>query len=248
LSLLSAYAYGDSQVKLTVLYNNIPFNRSLKTDWGFSCLVQGMEKTILFDTGSDGDILLSNMKTLGLDPGLVDLVVISHTHSDHTWGLWELLSENANVTFYVPGSFPSSFQEKITQAGAGVISVSAPTEIIKGVYTTGEMGETIVEQSLVVESEQGLILITGCAHPGIVEIAGKAKEIGNQRILLAMGGFHLMGYGTHQLRTIAAELAEIGIKKIAPSHCTGADAIRIFRELWKDDFVDGGCGATVVIP
>ena len=62
-------------VTITILYDNNPgdSDERLETAWGFSCLVEGLEKTILFDTGGDSAMLLRNMRTLGLDPMRVNL-------------------------------------------------------------------------------------------------------------------------------------------------------------------------------
>ena len=62
--------------------------------------------------------------------------------------------------------------------------------LCKNVYLTGEMGFSIKEQSLILNTPEGLIVITGCAHPGIVEIVKKAKAMLNRDIYLAIGGFH----------------------------------------------------------
>jgi len=48
-------------LRLTVIFNNVPFDTDLRTSWGFSCLIQGTEQTILFDTGGDGNILLGGV-------------------------------------------------------------------------------------------------------------------------------------------------------------------------------------------
>ena len=80
-------AFEGNQIKVTILYDNYIHTEGTKSDWGYSCLIEGTEKTILFDTGTKGDILMYNMRQLNIDPKKVDLVVISHEHGDHTGGL-----------------------------------------------------------------------------------------------------------------------------------------------------------------
>ena len=46
-------AAGPVESSVTILYDNNRFDSQLKTAWGFSCLIRGLEKTILFDTGGD---------------------------------------------------------------------------------------------------------------------------------------------------------------------------------------------------
>ncbi|HHE48055.1 MAG TPA: MBL fold metallo-hydrolase, partial [Candidatus Acetothermia bacterium] len=108
---LSMAAWGDGQLPfiLTILYDNYPFCPGLRTAWGFSCLVELGEQTILFDTGGSADILLSNMRALGIDPGRIQKVVLSHIHGDHVGGLFGLLEENNAVTVYLPACFPKEF-------------------------------------------------------------------------------------------------------------------------------------------
>ena len=93
-------------ITITVVYDNETLVNDLVPSWGFSCLVQGLEKTILFDTGGDGEILLANMEQLGLDPQTVQVIVLSHLHGDHTGGLTDFLRVNPRVTVYLLDVFP----------------------------------------------------------------------------------------------------------------------------------------------
>ena len=72
-----------------------------------------------------------------------------------------------------------------------MIHLIEPLQICAGVFSTGELGSSIKEQSLIVETDAGLIVITGCAHPGIAEITATAKNLRNDKIRLILGGFHL---------------------------------------------------------
>ena len=231
--------------RITVIINNIPYAAHLQTSWGFSCVVEGFDQTILFDTGGDGNILLANMQYLGIDPGAIDAVVLSHIHADHTGGLEAFLGRNPKVTVYLPCSFPPSFQKRIIERGAEVVTVSGPMRLFDRVHSTGEMGEWIKEQALILETSKGLVIITGCAHPGVVDIVRKAGQYLKKEIHLVMGGFHLMGMNTSQIMERIQALRALGVKKTAPSHCTGEAAIARFREAWGDDFISGGCGAVI---
>ncbi|MDH4258456.1 MAG: MBL fold metallo-hydrolase, partial [Candidatus Aminicenantes bacterium] len=161
----SAFSLDKSPITITILYDNYMFTEGTQTDWGFSCLIKGTEKTILFDTGTNPDILMHNIKTLGVNPKEVELVVLSHIHGDHTGGLSSFLKENNKVSVYVPISFPDDFKKGVENTGAKIVSVDKPVAICKGVLTTGEMGTTIKEQGVILDTEKGLVFITGCAHP-----------------------------------------------------------------------------------
>jgi len=233
----------SSMLSITVIFNNVAFDPKLETSWGLSCLVTGTEKTILFDTGGDGRILLQNMAVLGLSPQAVDTVFLSHAHGDHVNGLWEFLKQNSRVEVLVPDSFPQSFTQLVNESGAQVMPVRGPAQICPEVYSTGEMGFGIKEQAMILESPRGLIVITGCAHPGIVNIVRQAIAVRRQPVYMVMGGFHLMGYSEAQTREVINQLTLLGVEKVGPSHCTGDMPRSMFKAAWGGDCLDLGCGA-----
>jgi len=175
-------------MNITIVYDN-KANTGLKSGWGFSCLIEGREK-VLFDTGDNGKKLIYNLGQLNIHPESVSKVVISHNHFDHTGGLKEFLKLNKTAEVFPPRSF------------------SKPTEICPGIYSTGALGTFIKEQSLVINTEKGNVVITGCAHPGLENIIEKSKVLGE--IYGVVGGFH----GFSQLKKLH------GINLIAPCHCT----------------------------
>lgn len=234
-------------IGITILYDNYIFAKELKTDWGFSCLLTGMEKTILFDTGAKGELLLENMEKLKVNPEDVDVVVISHDHGDHTGGLLAFLRKNSNVSVYLPPSCKEPFVRKVKATGARVIIEDGPVEICKGVYLTGPMGERIIEQSMIVETAEGTVVVTGCAHPGINEIVRKSKAILPKDIRLVFGGFLLLQKSEVELRQIISGFRELGVKKTGPTHCTGDQAIKMFKQAYGPDFVRIGVGYTFKI-
>jgi 7,8-dihydropterin-6-yl-methyl-4-(beta-D-ribofuranosyl)aminobenzene 5'-phosphate synthase len=234
-------------ITVTILYDNYKFNQELESDWGFSCLIEGLEKTILFDAGGKGNILLSNMKTMGTDPAKVDIVILSHIHQDHTGGMAGFLDVNHNVSVYLPASFPEQFKKMIKSRGAEIKEVTRPMEIIEGVKTTGELGDQIIEQSLILETPKGSVLITGCAHPDILDIIKKTNEITGTNILAAMGGFHLLSTSEKEVTGIIKEFRNMNVKYAGPSHCSGDETIRLFRESYGENFIRLGAGKVLKI-
>lgn len=235
-------------LSLTVTFNNVGYHPGLETSWGFSCLVEGLDRTLLFDTGGDGNVLLANMERQSIDPGSFNAVFISHMHGDHTGGLDRLLSRNADVDVYLPASASTDFAQAVAARGARVHSIKTATRLFDDAYSSGELGTAPKEQSLVLDTPKGLVIITGCAHPNIVNIVRKVKRQRNKEVYLLMGGFHLLGMDREQLQGIVHDLKQEGVARIAPSHCTGDAAIAMFRQEWGENFVEGGLGAVIKIP
>jgi len=237
----------NSKFDFTVVYDNNPYNPALKTDWGFSCLIQGAEKNILFDTGTQGNILLSNMNLLNINPQDIEIVILSHFHRDHTGGLSSLLNENSNITVYVPSFFPAPFKNSIKEAGASYVDVNSYQKIEENVYTSGIISGWINEQSLILDSEKGIVLITGCAHPRIVNIIKTVKDLTKKDIYLAFGGFHLTGFEDPEINEIIRSFKELGVKKAGPSHCSGKEARELFEKSFGKNYIPIGVGKKISV-
>ncbi len=232
--------------RIDILYDNVPYDRRLINDWGFSCLVKYNGENILFDTGGNGKILLKNMQILGIDPKTVNMIFLSHSHGDHTGGLIEFLRVNHNLDVCLLKSFPERIKQEIRRVGARPIEIgNRPTKLREGIYSTGELGGWIKEQALVLNSPEGAIVITGCAHPGVVEIAKVAKEITGKKIFLLLGGFHLSGLSRSKITDIALALKKLGVIKVAPTHCSGEKARLIFKEIFGKNYIPTGLGARI---
>jgi 7,8-dihydropterin-6-yl-methyl-4-(beta-D-ribofuranosyl)aminobenzene 5'-phosphate synthase len=227
---------------ITVVYDNNPYGKGMETAWGFSCLVKGMEKTVLFDTGGDGKRLLANMGRMGIDPREIDAVVVSHLHGDHTGGLHALLAENRQILAYLPESFPEPFFRDTKKQGAKVMAVRGPMKICEGVYSSGELGTSLREQSLVVSTAKGFVIITGCAHPGIERIVSTVKEKFGGTIFLVLGGFHLTASSREETEAVVVGIKALGVRYVAPCHCTGDMARNIFKKVFGTGFIDTGVG------
>jgi len=236
---------GDEMI-ITTLFDNYQWQSNLKTGWGFSALIQIGDKSIIFDTGADGSILLENIDKLGLKPQEVDALLLSHNHGDHTGGLEQFLSKWGAKKVYIPQSFASRF-EKIVEQYAKLVEVEEAMEIIPSVFTTGEMGTFIIEQSMVMETGKGLVIVTGCAHPGIVKIVRRAKELRQKEVYLVIGGFHLGGKSDREMADIIKAFRSLGVKKVSPSHCTGSHQIELFKEEYGDSFIRNGVGKKIII-
>ncbi len=239
------HAYYPNNLSITIIYDNNPYKEGMETAWGFSCVVEGMEETILFDTGGNGDLLLENMKKMKIDPNKIETVVLSHIHGDHTGGMLKFLEQNSDVRVFFPESFPDSFKEKVNSLGAELLEVNKETQVCKKVYSTGQMGTFIKEQGLILRTEKGIILITGCAHPGILKMAQKADHMFEEDILLVMGGFHLEWAMAGKVKRIIKAFKDINVKYAGPCHCTGEKARAIFKEHFGENYINAGAGKVI---
>jgi uncharacterized protein (DUF885 family)/metal-dependent hydrolase (beta-lactamase superfamily II) len=235
-------------VQITIVYDNTAVEPGLEAEWGFAAWIEYGDRTVLFDTGPGGSMLLGNMAQLGLDPKEIDIVVLSHEHADHTGGLIALLETGLQPVLYVPSGFPSSFKN-LLRARTELVEVEGPLEILPGLHSTGELGTSIggqggalTEQALVIETSDGSVVITGCAHPGIVRIVRAAQQIVPGDIALVMGGFHLSDKTTSAIDSAVASLREVGVKQVSPTHCTGEQAISMFAAEYGEDYIEGGAG------
>ncbi len=195
-------------------YVNILFNQgeSLEgfiSSYGFAALIYNVEtgSYILFDTGSDGDILLHNLSQLGIDVTEISKVVISHNHPEHTKGLESIYNKNNDLEIYVPIENQITYNRKYPLSK--VFGVSEQTEIEKNVYLTGQLGNYLKEQAMLLKTrEEKGILLVGCCHPGLNEIFNAFSNRGNIEAIIG---------GLHNIRVFSSLDS---LKFIGACHCT----------------------------
>ncbi len=200
-------------MKIKILFNSSSDNEELSAGWGLSFLI---DERIMFDTGERGDSLINNINKLKTDLSLVEAVVISHDHWDHTGGLWEILKQRPNIKVYGCPGFNLEFKHKVSEFSSKVIDAENFTLIAPRIYSTGEIigkykGKNISEQALIIKTDNGFSLITGCAHPGIIKILERVKtQLSITKFYAVLGGFHLKNHSrllfikwtTHTLRML----------------------------------------------
>ena len=232
-------------ISLSIVFDNYPCNPDLQSLWGFACLIEMAGQTILFDTGSNGRVLLQNMEKMGLDPASVETLFISHPHWDHIGGLDSVIELAPHLEIVAPDSLSKLYLRDLRGAVRKVSVIDGmPTKVGENLYSIGVMGE-IGEQALVIDMGEGVIVVTGCAHPGIEKIATWAQEMLGKEILLLMGGFHLSDSDHDELERLGASLKSHGVRRLCPTHCTGDLAREMFTGTFGAFYLAGGVGRKV---
>jgi len=236
----------ENRIVITIVYDNYPFDKRLETSWGFACVIDGFGERVLFDTGGDGRVLLANMRTLEIDPKTIDLVVLSHAHGDHTGGLDALLGANPKVRVFMPKAFPEELKRTVRVSGATLVETAEAVKVCEGISTTGVLGRAIAEQGIALAHPEGLIVVTGCAHPGIVALAAAAKKHADRPVFAALGGFHMGSASAARIDAVIEGLRKLGVRRVGPSHCSGDATRRRMKEAFGKDYLDSGLGARLV--
>jgi 7,8-dihydropterin-6-yl-methyl-4-(beta-D-ribofuranosyl)aminobenzene 5'-phosphate synthase len=187
-------------------------------------------------------------------------------HSDAFGERWRQLSDGTREGPY------QQDRQSWEKAGAEIVSLVEPYELAPGCVATGPIprqtdfekgpsnalcrrGSEFVrdaildDQSIVINVKgKGLVVVSGCAHAGIVNTLLYAREIsGVDRIWAVLGGFHLQGAEEHVVSRTIGELKALGPQLVMPCHCTGFEATSRFAAEMPDQFVLGAVGTTLRI-
>ena len=211
-------------MKITILYDNDALDSRLAPDWGFAALIETAGRTILFDTGAKGQILLDNMSLLGICRESIGEIFISHDHWDHTGGLLKILEQNP-VRVYVPDTISEVVPARET------IALTRPAEIHNQIFSTGTLKN--IEQALCIRQDSKVAVIAGCAHPGVDTILAAASELGPVSALI--GGLH----GFSDFAAISA------LDLVCATHCTQHK--HEIQSRFPDTAIAGGAGKIIEI-
>ncbi|MHA1279089.1 MAG: MBL fold metallo-hydrolase [Candidatus Helarchaeota archaeon] len=193
-------------MEIKIIFDN-EARAGFKKGWGFSCLIELNKKRILFDTGTDAKIL-NNLKKFGIPPRSIDLIILSHPHFDHIGGLKFLIPElSPNCSIYVPFFFPVELKMELMSI-CQIHETFGFEHVIENIYIDTARG-ILSEQFCFTDLPSGILLITGCAHPGLDNILTKAKQY-KKPLFGVIGGFH-----NFQKLTLLQKLSFV-----APCHCT----------------------------
>lgn len=237
-------------MEIRVLFNSTGLLDDLSVGWGLSFLI---DNKILFDTGEKGDLLINNINKLKVDLSLIESVVVSHDHWDHTGGLEEILTKKPNTSVYACPGFGVDFKQRIEAFSVKLIQTPYFTKVSHRVYSTGEIlgtykGNNISEQALIIKTEKGFSVITGCAHPGIIKILEKIRaSLSIEKFYAVFGGFHLKDHSNSEINSIIDKFIALKVQKVGATHCSGIKAEESFRERYKDNFLSMNVGDRIMV-
>ena len=276
---------------VTLNENQAPVKSNLIAEWGLSFLLKTEKKTILFDTGRNISVCY-NAQLLGIDLNKIDKIVLSHSHSDHTGGLRQILERmNKKKEIEViahPNIWATKYnryndkpdkymgmpfqQAELEKFGACFHLTNKLIKIADGMVTSGEIplitdyekvnskntkrliledgnykeDEILDDQAIFFKTEQGLIIIAGCAHRGIINTLYHARKItGVNQIYAVIGGAHLIEASEERLNQTIDALQELNIKKIGLCHCTGLRAASLLFQKFPNQFININSGTVL---
>src|SRR5277367_3657416 len=189
-------------------------------EWGFAAIVEADGHRILFDTGARPETVLNNARELKVSLSDIPDVVLSHNHGDHTGGLKTLRQQFPQSFTVLHAGKGITYPRKprtfsLDDYTGRAIQYDHPAQIYPGVWLTGPVPRKYPERnwsgkgqvqtadgwqednlpedmSLIFNTAQGLVLLSGCGHAGVVNTLEYAREtIRKAPLYAAIGGFHL---------------------------------------------------------
>ncbi|MBN1293463.1 MAG: MBL fold metallo-hydrolase [Candidatus Latescibacteria bacterium] len=171
---------------------------------------------------------------------------------------------------YTVNPIGSPVQKELIESRCGSLNLcSGPVEILPGIFTTGEIPrETFFEdtggdffldtacskpdripddQALYIESSQGIIVLLGCAHSGVVNTLDYvSKHTGSDKIFAVLGGMHLLRASQERLEATAEAFTRYDVRMIAPCHCSGIRAVTFIKSKFPDRFIECSTGSRYI--
>ena len=256
-------------IRITVLVENSVHRQGLVAEHGLSFHVQSGEHSLIFDAGQT-DLAVINAETLRLPLDRVEAMVMSHGHYDHTGGVTAMFDVVPEARVYLHrAAFEKKFSQNSGQSRSigmsdcvaqairhrtgGFIETTARTEILEGVFVTGEIPRANIyedtggaffldaegtrrdplvdDQALVIDLGRSVVLLLGCAHSGVVNTLDHIQGLTNGKPVSAViGGLHLGSASKERIQQTIARLRDAQLEILAPAHCTGWPAT---AKLWQ---------------
>jgi 7,8-dihydropterin-6-yl-methyl-4-(beta-D-ribofuranosyl)aminobenzene 5'-phosphate synthase len=216
-------------------------------------VVDGKSHCCLFDFGSDPQGVMKNMKLLKVDPARVEALGISHDHWDHQQAFLEIMKANKDsfrkgIPLYVGEPFFVGTYQRLPKVEQVTDYEKVPPRFVD------KKGDDYVpttfpgEQAVILNAKgRGLIVLSACAHRGIVNTVKYAQKItGIEKVYMVMGGFHLTGAKPEVIQKTVADIKAINPQYIVPTHCTGFEAVEAFSKEMPKQFIINTAGTKYV--
>ncbi|HSM26399.1 MAG TPA: MBL fold metallo-hydrolase [Anaerolineaceae bacterium] len=255
-----------SRLEIIPLYEEASLKDEFIEGHGVSYLLRTDSSVILLDVGNNPDNLetsplIHNMELMGIDSKDIYRIVISHPHPDHIGGIkaWWLNSVslgNSKTNEADPLIFvPTDINVK------GAIHATIPTLPGIDIATTGVISYLEPfpfslknpkggEQALVVNiANEGLVLITGCGHPGIEKLITRSETLFGLPVFGIVGGLHNEKENNEQVKEQIQFLQSRPIELIAISpHDSNSDALAAFQEVFAERYQTIKVGESIIFP
>ena len=243
-----SFAAPAAELEIRVIYDNTSARADMTEHWGYAAVVTFKGRRVLFDSGARPPLFMENLKKAGVDPATIESAVISHDHADHRSGIHLLYPQNRSMTVYYLDKFvPQAFADA-EAVHMKPLRVTGPREIVPGVFTTGIVEGQPPEQSLAIETSKGIVMLTGCSHPGVVRmVEAVERQRGKDRIRLLLGGFHLFQMDADQVAPIISRLQLLRVGSVIPAHCSGDLAKQMFQKAFGKDYDTAGAGKVITL-
>jgi 7,8-dihydropterin-6-yl-methyl-4-(beta-D-ribofuranosyl)aminobenzene 5'-phosphate synthase len=203
----------SKKVEITLLYDK-PCLKNFQGGWGLSFWIEFGNEKILFDTGWNGEVLLSNCVKKGKNVEDLTYIFLSHIHWDHIGGTVYLLNQKFPKLkgIILPKTFSKVFKSEISEMLGPIIEIPEipnPVFIEDGIWSSGVMGKEIKEHSLLLQlSSDNVLIVAGCSHPSPILFLKSAQTLAP--VYGIMGGLH----GFKEIEKLK------NLELIVPIHCT----------------------------
>ncbi|NMB56534.1 MBL fold metallo-hydrolase [Candidatus Beckwithbacteria bacterium] len=262
------------KITLTTIIENTCLRYSLVAQHGQSLLLNYFGKQYLFDLGEVYSGLAHNLEKMSINLEEIKGIIISHKHFDHCGSLSLLFPQLKKQTLYLPSDFFQVEEKMIDKMkekyrffkslvnGKHLLTLSAKdlakiknyqhkvvldksVEIEKNLFIIGPFGDQLKEQALLLNLlKKGLVIITGCCHPGLEVFIEEVRKITKtQKIHGIIGGFHYKDFSLQELKKAADYLQSLDLDFLIPSHCTGNEAIQFLKKSLKNKVLVSGTGS-----
>ncbi len=187
---------------------------------GISLYVETDDKYLLFDTGPSPEILENNADKMNIDIELIDAVVLSHIHTSHIGGVFGLGWASPYLDVYIPYGSMEDLGKRLESEGLRPHEVISDVDLGGGMVITRPLNGPPWEHFLLIEHDEGLVVLTGCMHPGLGRLLEYLKSLGRP-LCCIIGGFHLSNAPDRIIDRYVSRLQRIKPRFVAPIHCSG---------------------------